>query len=224
MKFFHLATLILLIGSLIGCDANNPITEPIKVLITPEEVPDEVAEAFPHGAIVTIEPRTEAVEAIEKTTEVEPVTKTTPEEWESLIDEQGDIPVLELITAPEILLLQVADGKPQRCISLKDEVIDGVRYTLHRATWIRFTTTTTKPPGRSSSTKKSRSVIESSITEGEACGIKATEIERSYSTTTAPGSIFATIKTVSNDHRLILDMSVDGVRRLYISPSTWSKK
>lgn len=139
----------------------------------------------------------------------EPPTKTTAEEWKTLITEglaEGKtVPALKFITVPEVPLLQVADRTPARCISFNDEEIDGVRYTLHRATWARITTTVVR-----GDTTRKLTVIESTITEGEACGIEETEIETNS-------------RSESHMHLLFIDMTVDGVRSLYIASSNLSK-
>ena len=211
----------------IGCSAENPLCTD-NYCITGEIFPKDELEAGQTFEVLPID-ESALVAAIDAATVQDgtdvvrhpKVTKTTPEEWKTLMDEQGDIPVMELITAPEILRVQVADRTPESCVSVNDEEIDGVRYTIHRVTWIRITNTVVAKfildPGY---TTRKITGIESSMTEGETCGIKATEIVANYSV--AP-SFEGPAKTVSHSHRLVIDMTVGGDRRLYVSPTTWSK-
>ena len=198
---------ILVLSFAIGCSTENPLCTD-NYCITGEIFSKDDLEADQPFEVLPID-ESALIAAIDAATVQDEtdvirhpkVTNTTPEEWKTLMDEQGDIPIIELITAPETLFLQVADRPRERCVSLNDEEIDGVRYTLHRATWVRIIILIEKD-GR----RRNITVIESSMTEGEACGIKATEILPN-----AP-------------NRLVMDMTVDGIRRLYVSPSTFSKK
>ena len=210
---------ILVLSFAIGCSTENPLCTD-NYCITGEIFSKDDLEADQPFEVLPID-EAALVAAIDAATVQDEtdvirhpkVTNTTPEEWKTLMDEQGDIPVIQLITAPEILFLQVADRTRESCVSLNDEEIDGVRYTLHRATWIRMTTTVSSNPnvGRTHTT----TVIESTMTEGKACGIKATEIL---------ADVRRNAENRFHSHRLVIDMTIDGIRRLYVSPSTFKKK
>ena len=148
------------------------------------------------------------------------VSKATPEEWKTLIDKQGNIPVLELITVTDTFRIQVADQTPKFCVSLTNEIIDDVSYTAHRSTWVRIVRLVV-PLGQLGRPEITTSinVIDSSIADGKICGMDATEIrandEVNLNNPTAPRTSYT--------HRLIVDMTVNGERLLYVSPSTFSK-
>ena len=224
---------IFVLSFVIGCSTENPLCTD-NYCVTGEVFSKDELEA---GQTFEVLPIDEAalVAAIDAATVQDgmdvvrspKVEKTTPEEWETLIDEQGNIPVLELIKVTNAFRIQVAGVPRAFCVSLNDEVIEGKSYTAHRSTWIRLTSTTTRDFGNIPvhvSTTRSMSVIESSIAEGEICGIQATEIKSDYiEEKDTPAWAAVPSKEVSYTHRLVIDMTVDGLRQLWVSPSTFSK-
>jgi len=220
----HFFTYLLVLSFVIGCSTENPLCTD-NYCVTGEIFSKDELEGGQTFEVLPID-ESALIVAIDAATVQEGdvvrrpiVEKTTPEEWKTLIESQGNIPVLELITVSETFRIQVGDKTPAFCVSLTDETIDGVNYTAHRSTWVRITGETSGfPPERT--TVRIVSVIESSIAEGEICGVKDTEIRADSSPPWHDP--FGTVRI--HEHRLIIDMTVDGVRQLYISPTTFSKR
>ena len=219
---------IFVLSFVIGCSTENPLCTD-NYCVTGEVFSKDELEA---GQTFEVLPIDEAslVTAIDAATVQDgtdvvrrpKVEKTTPEEWETLIEEQGKLPVLELITVTDTLRIQVAERPPTLCVSLNDEVINGVSYTAHRSTWIRDAHIITRaadiPFVKVTSNTRSREIIASTISEGEICGIKATEIKRNRS---VPNRFWDfDSRTEKYTHTLVVDMTVDGLRQLWVSPST----
>jgi len=226
MKELFCFMLILLV-SVIGCSTENPLCTD-NYCVTGEIFPKSELEEGQSFEVLPID-ESALVVAIDAATVQDgdvvrrpKIEETTPEEWKTMIEEQGELPALELITVTNTLRIQVADRTPELCVSLNDDVIEGVSYTAHRSTWIRQSKSTQQLDFlERPSVTYSFEIIESTISEGEICSIKATEIKSDYVKT---DEFFGfNILSTEYTHRLVIDMTVDGLRQLWVSPTTISR-
>ena len=131
------------------------------------------------------------------------------DEWTKRIEEQDHIPVLGsvvldvvVINNGNVILIENAGRAPKPCILMNNYPIDNKTYTCHGSVWIREAT-------KGAEAETYIKLIDSTIKINEICAIN-------------PNLIIGNINSVGYKHRILMDMTIDGKRMLYVTAATLS--